>query len=202
MGKAKWNVDLATYAALNAQGLHSGYLNRLYTSRDYEAGLVNMMKENFEAELKTKEIQLADLQENLKSQQAETSKAKEELTSALSVMEQLKEGFKKERTDWATEKAALTKKIETAEAALKPVVDELTSVKRQVHAMTAAIFGTCIGHLGSDVRMKLKAACTLIEQLYTRAQRIISTASHNNPAPTLIQDTLKRLSMLPPGLKS
>ena len=47
MSKGKWNVDLATYAALNAQELHSGYLNRLYTSRDYEAGLVNMMKEKF-----------------------------------------------------------------------------------------------------------------------------------------------------------
>src|SRR3954462_134212 len=91
--------------------------------------------------LKIKENQVADLQENLKSQQAETSKAKEELINALSTMEQLKEGFKKERADWATEKAALTKKIEDAEAALKPVTDELTSVKRQVHAMTAAIFG-------------------------------------------------------------
>src|SRR3954466_14361767 len=56
---------------------------------------------------------------------------------------------------------------------------------------------TCIGHLGSDVRMKLKAGYTLIEQLYTGAQRAITTASHNNPAPSLIQDTLKRLSMLP-----
>ena len=92
-------------------------------------------------ELKTKETQIADLQENLKSQQTETSKAKEELTSALSVMEQLKEDFNKERADWATEKAALTKRVENAEAALKPVVDELASVKRQVHAMTAAIFG-------------------------------------------------------------
>src|SRR4051812_21836390 len=45
--------------------------------------------------------------------------------------------------------------------------------------------------------MNLKATYTLIEQLYTGAQRIISTASHNNLAPTLIQDTLKRLSMLP-----
>src|SRR3954467_15197999 len=94
-----------------------------------------------QAELKAKENQLADLQENLKSQQAETSKAKEELTSALSVMEQLKKGFKKDRADWATEKSALIKKIETVEAALKPVTDKLTSVKRQVHAMTAAIFG-------------------------------------------------------------
>src|SRR4051812_27348942 len=94
-----------------------------------------------QAELKAKENQVVDLQENLKSQQAETSKAKEELTNALSTMEQLKEGFKKERADWATEKAALTKKIEDAEAALKPVTYELTSVKQQVHAMTAAIFG-------------------------------------------------------------
>ena len=94
-----------------------------------------------QAELKTKESQVGDLQENLKSQQAETSKAKEELTSALSVMEQLKKDFKKERADWATEKSALTKRAEDVEAALKPVVDELTSIKRHVHAMTTAIFG-------------------------------------------------------------
>ena len=59
------------------------------------------------------------------------------------------------------------------------------------------ISGTHIGHLGSDVRKKLKAAYTLVEQLYTGAQRIICTASHNKSAPTLIQDTLMKLSMLP-----
>ena len=59
------------------------------------------------------------------------------------------------------------------------------------------ISGTRIGHLGSDVRKKLKAAYTLVEQLYTGAQRIICTASHNKPAPTLIQDTLMKLSVLP-----
>ena len=103
--------------------------------------LLNHITVCIQAELKTKESQIAVLQENLKSQQTETSKAKEELTSALSVMEQLKKDFKKERADWVTEKAALTKQVEYAEAALKPVVDELTSVKRQVHAMTAGIFG-------------------------------------------------------------
>ena len=103
--------------------------------------LLNHITVCMQAKLKTKENQVADLQENLKSQQTETSKAKEMLTSALSVMEQLKEGFKKERADWATEKSALTKKVETAEASLKPVVDELANIKRQVHAMTAAIFG-------------------------------------------------------------
>ena len=67
---------------------------------------------------------------NLKSQQAETSKAKDELTNALSAMKKLKESFNKERADWETEKSALQKRAEDAEAALKPVVDELTGVKR------------------------------------------------------------------------
>ena len=47
-GKGKWNAALMAYAALNAQDIHSSYLNRLYTSRDYEAGLVNMMKDKYE----------------------------------------------------------------------------------------------------------------------------------------------------------
>ena len=94
-----------------------------------------------QAEGRIKEDRITDLQESLKTQQAETDKAREELTSALSMTEQLKEGFEKERTDWATEKADLIKRAENAEAALKPVVDELTAVKWQVHSMTAAIFG-------------------------------------------------------------
>ena len=56
-------------------------------------------------------------------------------------MEKLKESFAKERADWNTEKSALRKRAEDAEAALKPVVDELTGVKWQVHAMTAVVFG-------------------------------------------------------------
>ena len=47
------------------------------------------------------------------------------------------------------------------------------------------------------MRMKLKAAYTLIEQLYTGAQRVISAVSYNKPAPTLIKETLARLSMTP-----
>ena len=46
--KGKWKADVSTYAHLPAQELHSGYLNRLYTSCDYEAGLVNLMKERYE----------------------------------------------------------------------------------------------------------------------------------------------------------
>lgn len=104
-----------------------------------------------QAEVRTKENRIIDLQETLKTQQAETVKAREELTSALSLVEQLKEGFKKEWADWDTEKAALIKRAENAEAALKPVVDELTAVKRQVHAMTAAIFGKFL--LGSLITL-------------------------------------------------
>ena len=43
IGKGKWNADLSSYAHLNAQDIHSGFLNRLYTSCDYEASLVNLM---------------------------------------------------------------------------------------------------------------------------------------------------------------
>ena len=82
-----------------------------------------------QADLSKKESQIADLQENIKSQQAETSKAKEELTSALAAMEQLKENLKNEHAGWGTEKAALLKRAEDAEAALNPVTEELTGLK-------------------------------------------------------------------------
>ncbi|XP_037441662.1 uncharacterized protein LOC119309863 [Triticum dicoccoides] len=60
------------------------------------------------ANINSKDSQIADLQENIKSQQSETSKAKDELKTALTAMEQLKEGFKNERASWETEKAALS----------------------------------------------------------------------------------------------
>ena len=45
--------------------------------------------------------------------------------------------------------------------------------------------------------MKLKAAYTLIEQLYSGSQRAICTAAYNKPAPSLIKETLEKLAMLP-----
>ena len=45
--------------------------------------------------------------------------------------------------------------------------------------------------------MKLKAAYTLTEQLYTGAQQVICAASFNKPAPTLIKDMLTKLSITP-----
>ena len=46
--KSKWKLDLESYAQFNAHEIHAGYLNRLHTSLDFEAGLVNLMKERFE----------------------------------------------------------------------------------------------------------------------------------------------------------
>ena len=71
-----------------------------------------------QAELISKDAWNSDLQENVKSQQAEAAKAKEELTQALSVMEKLKETFTKDRANWESEKSVLTKWAEDAEAAL------------------------------------------------------------------------------------
>ena len=48
MEKGKWSTDLSSYAHFSAEALHSGFLNRLHTNRDYEAGLVNLMKERYE----------------------------------------------------------------------------------------------------------------------------------------------------------
>ena len=95
----------------------------------------------WQADINHQGSQIADLQENIKSQQAETSKAKDELKTALVAMEQLKEGFKTEHANWETEKNALLKRAEDAESALKPVAEELTGLKRQVNAMTYAVFG-------------------------------------------------------------
>ena len=113
--------------------LYAYYLEKTYPVVDISSLL--------QAELSNRDARTADLQENVKSQQAEAVKAKEELTNALTAMEKLKETFNKERADWETEKAGLTKRAEDAEAALKPVVDELTGLKRQINAMTSAIFG-------------------------------------------------------------
>ena len=66
-------------------------------------------------------------------------------------MEQLKDGFKNERANWETEKSALLKRAEEAEAALKPVAEELTGLKHQVDAMTYAIFGKYFVISGSKI---------------------------------------------------
>ena len=44
--------------------------------------------------------------------------------------------------------------------------------------------------------MKLKAVYTLVEQLYTGSQRALATVALSNKVPTLLEDVLKKLSVL------
>ena len=46
------------------------------------------------------------------------------------------------RISWETEKTTLLKRVEEAEAALKPVAEDLVGLNHQINAMTAAMFGT------------------------------------------------------------
>ena len=84
---------------------------------------------------------MADLRKTIPLQQYETSMAKSELKAALEVSKKLKSDFNMQRAGWETEKAALLKRAEDLEAALKPVTEELSGLKRHVNQMTAAIFG-------------------------------------------------------------
>ena len=56
-------------------------------------------------------------------------------------MEKLKKDFKDDQAGWETEKSALLQRAEDVEETLKPVAEELASLKHQIDAMTAAIFG-------------------------------------------------------------
>ena len=51
-------------------------------------------------------------------------------------------------------------------------------------------------NLGQDMCVKLKASYTLVEQLYTSAQRAIFAALHKKSPPSLIKEVLERLSVL------
>ena len=46
--KGKAELDLENYSSFSATKLHTGYLSRLYTSHDMEAGLVNLMNQKYE----------------------------------------------------------------------------------------------------------------------------------------------------------
>ena len=56
-------------------------------------------------------------------------------------MEKLKKDFKADRISWEFDKAAMLKRAEEAEAALKSLPEELSSLKHQINTMTVAVFG-------------------------------------------------------------
>ena len=87
------------------------------------------------------ESDLADLKSRLKTQEMETRKANAKFVSSIAAQEKLKTEFDAERKAWAEEKAALVTRAEQAEKALSEKTAELSSLKRQVSQMVAAIFG-------------------------------------------------------------
>ena len=52
-------------------------------------------------------------------------------------------------------------------------------------------------NLSQDSVTKLKVVYTLVEQLYTRAQRVLAAISPANQGPNRLSDVLKKLSILP-----
>ena len=94
-----------------------------------------------QVELSMKESQVNDVRANIETQQSETSKAKSELKTALENLKKLEQDFSSDKAGWGTKRATLLKRAEDAEAALKPVTDELSGLKYQINSMTTTIFG-------------------------------------------------------------
>ena len=65
-------------------------------------------------------------------QQAETFKDKSDLKAWFEEIAKLKACFDAKRAAWETDKAALTKKAEDAEVALKLVTEELSGLKQHI----------------------------------------------------------------------
>ena len=55
-------------------------------------------------------------------------------------IEKLKQDFSADKTGWETERGTLLKRVEDAEAALKPVIDDLSGLKHEINCMTTTIF--------------------------------------------------------------
>ena len=84
---------------------------------------------------------MADVKTRLEHQESETRKDDSKFKLSLEEIEKLKTNFDAERTAWAEEKAALTQRVEKAEATLQEVTTELTGLIHRISQMVSAIFG-------------------------------------------------------------
>ena len=102
-----------------------------------------------QAACKKLEADISDLKTRLKTQETETRKANAKFVSSIAAQEKLKKNFEAERKTWAEEKATLVSRAEQAEKALTERTAELSSLKRHVSQMVAAIFGKSFHRLSS-----------------------------------------------------
>ena len=75
--------------------------------------------------------------------QSEHAMAELSFKSSLEYIENIKAKFDEERDAFETEKDNLLKRDKDVEAQLKPVTEELSSLKQHISHMIAAIFGKC-----------------------------------------------------------
>ena len=90
------------------------------------------------------ESNITDLKKSLETQQSERAKAELSLKSSLEDIEKIRAKFDEERAALETENSNLLKRVEDAEAQIKPVTEELSGLKQHIMQMTATIFGKCI----------------------------------------------------------
>ena len=86
------------------------------------------MLSSWQTDLNRKNSEVAELRDTLKFQETVASKVKDELTLALANIKKLKKDFEKERLDWDAEKAILEKRATDVEAALNPMIEELSGL--------------------------------------------------------------------------
>ena len=118
----------------------------------------------------------------------------------------------------------MIQRAKKVEASLEEVTTELTGLKHHINQMTFAIFGKIFyivmtlhppcykpsgdliiichagprsSNLGKEMLIKLKAVYTLVEQLYTGAQRTIAAISPSKQTPSLLSNVLSQLSVWP-----
>ena len=87
------------------------------------------------------ESNIADLKRSLEAQQTERAKAELSLKSSSENIEKIKANFDGERAAWEIEKDALLKRAEDAESRCAAAIEDLSSLKKHISQMTAAIFG-------------------------------------------------------------
>ncbi|KAI4973391.1 hypothetical protein ZWY2020_035652 [Hordeum vulgare] len=113
IAKGNAALELPNIEKLNFKELHAGYLNRLSTSRDLEASLVNMMKKRYET-ISQADASLSGMKRSLGHQQDARAAAEEQLRATLAELEKdrAEHLLYKELTE--AEKAALVKHAENA----------------------------------------------------------------------------------------
>lgn len=172
----------------------------------------------------------------LKQATAETADLKEELIKEKKLREEAEklsadfekslitctDNLDKAKTEFAQEKADLLKRAEEADSKLKPVTEELETLKDHITKMGVAIFGKYLssydlsqhfyrvvdkilcpltGRKSHNIMglpiIKLKAIYKFLEQLYVDGAKCIMAVKNTRAPPTQIMEMIKEFSTVP-----